>query len=66
MIAAHGTMGWSSGPVQKAKVFEEAATYCKQSGMELTISATETGAGVYGKLSSGEVHLRWVSPNGQK
>jgi hypothetical protein len=23
MIASHGTMGWSSGPAQKAKAFEE-------------------------------------------
>jgi hypothetical protein len=67
MIAAHGTMGWSSGPAQKAKAFEEASAYCKQSGKELeTISATDSGAGVYGKISSGEVHFRCVSPTGQK
>jgi hypothetical protein len=30
MVAAHGTMGWSSGPAQKAKAFEEAGAYCKQ------------------------------------
>jgi hypothetical protein len=35
LVAAHGTMGWSSGPAQKAKAFEEAAAYCKESGKEL-------------------------------
>jgi hypothetical protein len=62
MIAAHGTMGWSSGPAQKAKAFEEAEDYCKQSGKELQIiDATDTGAGAYGKISSAEVHFRCVT-----
>jgi len=62
MVAAHGTMGWSSGPAQKAKAFEEAAAYCKQSGKQLeTIDATDTGAGGFGKVSSAEVHFRCVS-----
>jgi hypothetical protein len=62
MIAAHGTMGWSSGPAQKAKAFEEAEAYCKQSGKDLqTIEASDTGAGAYGKISSAEVHFRCVS-----
>jgi hypothetical protein len=62
MIAAHGTMGWSSGPAQKAKAFEEAAAYCKQSGKHLeTIDATDTGAGTWGKISSAEVHFRCAS-----
>jgi hypothetical protein len=67
MVAAHGTMGYSSGPEQKAKAFEEAAAYCKLSGKELeTISATDTGAGVWGKISSAEVHFRCVSAAAQK
>ncbi|MGB9331338.1 MAG: hypothetical protein WCB10_11255 [Steroidobacteraceae bacterium] len=62
MIAAHGTMGWSSGPAQKAKAFEEAADYCKQSGKEFeTIDATDSGAGTWGKISTAEVHFRCVS-----
>jgi hypothetical protein len=51
----------------ESESLEESAAYCKQSGKELeTISAPDTGAAVYGKLSSGEVHFRCVSPNGQK
>jgi hypothetical protein len=62
MIAAHSVMGWSSGPAQKAKAFEEAEDYCKQSGKEIeTIDATDTGAGAFGKISSAEVHFRCVS-----
>lgn len=67
MVAAHGTMGWSSGPAQKAKAFEEAAAYCKQSGKQLeTISATDNGAGIYGKISSAEVNFRCVTPSSSK
>jgi hypothetical protein len=63
MVAADGTMGWSSGPAQKAKAFEEASAYCKQSGKVIeTIDATDTGAGTWGKISSAEVHFRCVSP----
>jgi len=50
MVASHGTMGWSSGPAQKAKAFEE------------TISATDSGPGIYGKISSGEVQFRCTNP----
>jgi hypothetical protein len=31
MVASHGTMGWSSGPAQKAKAFEIANAYCNRS-----------------------------------
>jgi hypothetical protein len=62
MIAAHGTMGYSSGPAQKAKAFEEASAYCKQSGKVIeTIDATDTAAGTFGKISSAEVHFRCVT-----
>ena len=44
MIAAHGTMGWSWGPAQEAKAFEEASEYCKQSGKQAeTITASDSG-----------------------
>jgi hypothetical protein len=67
MIAAHSTMGWSSGPAQKATAFEEAGAYCKQSGKEVqTIDATDTSAGGFGKISSAEVHFRCVSAEAQK
>jgi len=62
MIASHGTMGWSSGPAQKAKAFEGAAKYCRQQGEQMrAISAVDTGAGAYGKISSAEVDFRCVS-----
>jgi hypothetical protein len=62
MIAEHGTMGWSSGPAQKAKAFEEAQAYCQQTGKQLeTISATDSGAGGFGKISSAEVQFRCVA-----
>lgn len=67
MVTAHGTMGYSSGPEQKSKAFEQAAAYCKQSGKDLeTISATDTGAGVWGKVSSAEVDFRCVDPAAKK
>ncbi len=62
MVAARGTMGWSSGPAQKAKAFEEAGAYCQQSGKQFeTIDATDSGAGTWGKISTAEVHFRCVS-----
>ena len=63
MVASHGTMGWSSGPAQKAKAFEEADTFCKNQGKAIeTISATDSGPGIYGKISSGEVQFRCTNP----
>lgn len=63
MVASHGTMGWSSGPAQKAKAFEEGDAFCKQSHKEMeTISESDTGPGIFGKVSSGEVHFRCVTP----
>jgi hypothetical protein len=62
MIASRGTMGWSSGPAQKAKAFEEADAYCKQKGRTLeTISESDSGAGAFGKVSTGEVRFRCVT-----
>ena len=51
MIASHGTMGWSSGPAQKAKALEEAGDYCKRMGKEMEpISETDSGPGGFGKI----------------
>jgi hypothetical protein len=56
LVAAHGTMGWSSGPAQKAKAFEEAAAYCKESGKELLkVFDQEPSCGTAG-CSSGSSH----------
>jgi hypothetical protein len=61
MIASHGTMGWSSGPAQKAKAFEEAGDYCKKLGKEMQpINSSETESG-FGKIASGEVDFRCVA-----
>jgi hypothetical protein len=60
MVASHGTMGWSSGPAQKAKAFEEAGSYCKGLGKEFQpIKSDETASG-FGKIASGEVEFRCV------
>jgi len=32
MVASHGTTGYSSGPAEKAKAFDRASAYCRQSG----------------------------------
>jgi hypothetical protein len=61
MVATHGTMGWSSGPAQKAKAFDEANDYCKKLGKEMRpINSSETESG-FGKIASGEVDFRCVS-----
>jgi hypothetical protein len=63
MVASHGTMGWSSGPAQKAKAFEEAGDYCKKVGEEMQpINSSETEGG-FGKIASGEVDFRCVAPD---
>ena len=62
MIASHGTMGWSSGPAQRAAALEKASAYCKGLRKQLdTISATDTGAGGFGKISGAEVNFRCVA-----
>jgi hypothetical protein len=62
MVANHGVMGWSSGPAQKAAALQKAGEYCNGKGLELqTISATDSGPGGFGKISSAEVQFRCVS-----
>jgi len=59
MVASHSTMGWSSGPAQKAAAFEEANDYCKGLGKVMqVIKASDSGNGGFGKISSGEVDFR--------
>lgn len=67
MVASHGTMGWSSGPAQKAVAFEKADAYCKERGKAVqVIKASDSGSGEYGKISSGEVDFKCVAPSGTK
>ena len=66
MVASHGTMGWSSGPAQKAKALQEADDYCKQHGKQMEpISESDSGPGVFGKISTGEVHFRCIAASGK-
>lgn len=61
MVASRGTMGWSSGPVQEAHAFQQAADYCKSQGKIIqTISADNSGNGAEFKISTGEVNFRCV------
>lgn len=63
MVASHSMMGHSSGPEEKAHAYQKASAYCQQSRKHVeTISATDTGAGVWGKVSSAEVNFRCVTP----
>jgi hypothetical protein len=65
MVANHGVMGWSSGPAQKAAALQKAAMYCNGMGKELqTISATDSGPGGFGKISSAEVQFRCIGSSG--
>jgi hypothetical protein len=51
MVANRGTMGWSSGPAQKAAAFEEAADCCKGIGKVLqVIKASDSGNSGFGKI----------------
>ena len=60
MVASHGTMGWSSGPAQKAKAFQDANDFCKKQGkIAEGIRGSETGSG-FGKIASAEVEFRCV------
>ena len=62
MVASHSTMGWSSGPAQKAAAFEKANDYCKGLGKVMqVINARDSGNGAFGKISSGEVDFRCVN-----
>ena len=62
MVGSHGVMGWSSGPAQQAAALEKATMFCNGMGKELqTISASDSGPGGFGKISSAEVQFRCVS-----
>jgi hypothetical protein len=58
MVASHGTMGWSSGPAQKAKAFEEADDYCRRMGKQMQPIDSSEIEGGFGKIASGEVNFR--------
>lgn len=61
MVASHGTMGWSSGPAQKAKAFQMANEFCAKKGKLQAegIKGNTTGSG-YGQIASAEVEFRCV------
>lgn len=62
MVASHSTMGWSSGPAQKAAAFEKANDYCNGLGKVMqVIKARDSGNGAFGKISSGEVDFRCIN-----
>jgi hypothetical protein len=62
MVAAHGTIGLSSGSAQKARAYEEASDFCQ--GKHLTFQPIDTteneGDGLH-KAASAEVEFRCVS-----
>jgi len=61
MVASHGTMGWSSGPAQKAKAFQSAEAYCNALGKQSEpMSSSETPSG-FGRIAAGEVHFKCVT-----
>lgn len=60
MVASHGTMGWSSGPAQKAKAFQEADQYCRALGKQMQEISSSEQAGGFGKIAAGEVHFKCV------
>lgn len=61
MVSAHGVMGYSSGPEQKAKAFREADAYCGKLGKSFqTVNAKDTPSG-FGQVASGEVEFRCIA-----
>lgn len=62
MVASHGTMGWSSGPAQKAHAIERANAYCSVSGKTMEILNASEQPGGFGRIAAGEVQFRCVSP----
>lgn len=67
MVASHGTMGWSSGPAQKAAAFKKADAYCEERVKAVqVIKASDSGSGEFGKISSGDVDFKCVAPSGTK
>lgn len=60
MVSAHGVMGYSSGPEQKAKAYRSAEDFCKARGkVSQPVSESETPSG-FGRVASGEVKFRCV------
>lgn len=63
MVASHGTMGWSSGPAQKAKAMNQANEFCQSKGKQMQIiSSSDSGNGGFGKISEGEVSFSCITP----
>lgn len=63
LLAGHGTMGWSSGGAQRAKVIQQAGDYCRERNKRLEIiESRDTGTGGFGKIASGEVEFRCAAP----
>jgi hypothetical protein len=62
MVAAHGTIGLSSGSAQKARAYEEASDFCQ--GKHLTFQPIDTteNEGDFNKSASAEVEFRCVAP----
>jgi hypothetical protein len=61
MIASHGTMGWSSGGVQKAQAFTQANEFCQKMGKTVeVINSKDSGNGSFGKISSAEISFKCV------
>ena len=61
MIPSQGLMGLSSGSVEKAKAFQEAADYCMKLGKEVeTVLASETEGGLGGFVTP-EIEFRCVT-----
>ena len=62
MVSSHGVMGWSSSGEQKAKAFETAGAYCKRSGKVMVATNTSETPGGFGRIASGDVEFRCVTP----
>ena len=61
MVASHGTMGWSSGPAQKAKAFQQADEFCKAKGKVVQTLGTSEHPSGFGQIASGEVEFKCVA-----
>lgn len=62
IVASHGVMGWSSGGAQKAKAFQDADEYCSRQGKQMMPVRTSEEPGGFGKIASGEVEFKCVTP----
>lgn len=61
MVANHGTMGWSSGPAQKARAIQTAGAHCSTLGKQLEIISEAETPGGFGQIASAEVHFKCVA-----